>query len=89
MVKSLEDEHSHLKELIELCKALLKRSFGLRSLSLINATAWRYGEPVEILKAIEAYGKLTEIEKKISQANTELVETEGKIQRLKEVETEY
>lgn len=49
----MEDEHSHLKEPVELCKRLLKRRFGLRALSLINATAWRYGEPTEVLKAIK------------------------------------
>jgi len=88
-LKTLQAEHSHLREPIELVKRLLKRRFGLRALSLINATARRYGEPTEVLKAIEAYGKLTEVEQKISQANAELIQTQARIQKLKEVEAEY
>jgi len=88
MVKSLDEQYSHLKEPIEMCKTLLKRRFGLNALSLINLTAWRYGEPTEVMKAIEAYGVLKEIEKKTVQAKAELAEIEGKVQVLKETYTE-
>jgi hypothetical protein len=84
MIKSLDDQYSHLKEPIELCKRLLKRRFGLSALHLINITAWRYGEPTEVMKAIEAYGALKEIEKKTAQAKAELAEIGGKLQVLKE-----
>jgi len=88
MVKSLDEQYSHLKEPIEMCKKLLKRRFGLAALSLINVTAWRYGEPTEVMKAIEAYGALREIEKKTVQAKDELAAIEGKVQVLKETYTE-
>ena len=88
MVKSLDEQYSHLKEPIELCKKLLKRRFGLSALQLINLTAWRYGEPTEVMKAIETYGALREIEKKIAQAKAELAEIEGKVQVLKETYNE-
>ena len=88
MVKSLDEQYSHLKEPIELCKKLLKRRFGLTALQLINLTAWRYGEPTEVMKAIEAYGALKEIEKKTVQAKAELAEIEGKVQVLKETYNE-
>lgn len=88
MVKSLDEQYSHLKEPIELCKKLLKRRFGLSALQLINLTAWRYGEPTEVMKAIEDYGALKEIEKKTVQAKAELAEIEGKIQVLKETYNE-
>ncbi|GAI13329.1 unnamed protein product, partial [marine sediment metagenome] len=38
MVKSLDEQYSHLKEPIEMCKKLLKRKFGLNALYLINLT---------------------------------------------------
>jgi len=88
MVKSLEEEHLHLKEPIEMCKRLLKHKFGLRALSLINATAWRYGEPPEVMKAIEAYGQLKEINKEINQAETQLAEMEAKVQVLNKIYAE-
>lgn len=71
-----------------MCKRLLKRRFSLRALSLINATAWRYGEPTEVLKAIEAYGALKEIKKETDQAKTRLAEIKGEIEVLKETYAE-
>jgi hypothetical protein len=88
MIKSLDEQYSHLKEPIELCKKLLKRRFGLSALQLINITAWRYGEPTEVMKAIEAYGALKEIEKKTAQAKAQLAEIEGKVQVLRETYSE-
>jgi uncharacterized coiled-coil DUF342 family protein len=88
-LKSLDEQYSHLKEPIEICKILLKRKFGLAVLSLINRTAWKYGEPTEVMKAIEGYGQLKEIKKQINQAEADLAEIRGKIQTLKETYTEY
>jgi len=88
-LKKLDEQYSHLKEPIEICKILLKRKFGLAVLSLINRTAWKYGEPTEVMKAIEAYGQLKEIKKQINQAEADLAEIKGKIQTLKETYTEY
>jgi len=89
MVKSLDEQYRLHKEPIEMCKKLLKRRFGLTALSLINATAWRYGEATEVMKAIEAYGALKAIEKEANQAKTTLAELEGTIQMLKEKYSEY
>ena len=71
-----------------MCRKLLQRRFGLAALSLIYATSWRYGTPIEVMKAIEAYGTFKEIEKQIAQARTEWTEIEGKVQVLKETYTE-
>jgi len=88
-VEAMEKKHLHLKSIIEMCEDLSGRKFSLQAITLIRATATKYGEPVDVIKAIEAYGSLKEIEKKISQARTELAETQAKIQRQKEVEAEY
>ncbi|MBA7633440.1 hypothetical protein ES703_41006 [subsurface metagenome] len=87
-IKDLDEQYSHLKEPIELCKRLLKRRFGLQALQLINITAWRYGEPTEVMKAIEAYGALKEIRKEIAQAKTALAEIKGKVEAEKETYAE-
>ncbi|MBA7634474.1 hypothetical protein ES703_42059 [subsurface metagenome] len=89
MAKSLDEQYSHLKEPIEMCKRLLKRKFGLRALYLINRTAWRYGEPTEVMKAIEAYGALKEIKKETDQAKTVLAEIKGKVEVENETYAEY
>ena len=88
-VEATEKKHLHLKSIIEMCEDLLRRKFGLQAITLIRETAMKYGEAVDVMKAIEAHGSLKEIEKKISQARTGLVETQAKIQRQKELEAEY
>ncbi|MBA7569888.1 hypothetical protein ES708_11630 [subsurface metagenome] len=87
-IKNLDEEYSHLREPIELCKKLLKRKFGLSALQLINITAWRYGEPTEVMRAIEAYGALKEIKKETDQAKVRLAEIKGEIGVLKETYAE-
>jgi len=88
-VEATEKKHLYLKSIIEMCEDLLRRKFSLQTITLIRETAMKYGEAVDVMKAIEAHGSLKEIEKKISQARTELVETQAKIQRQKELEAEY
>ncbi|MBA7634658.1 hypothetical protein ES703_42248 [subsurface metagenome] len=88
LVKRLDEEYSHLREPIEICKRLVKRKFGLRALQLINITARRYGEPTEVMKATEAYGALKEIKKETDRAKIALAEIEGKIEVLKETYAE-
>ena len=88
MIKSLDEQYSHLREPIELCKKLLKRKFGLSALQLINITARRYGEPTEVMKAIEAYGTLKEIKKETDQAKAKRAEIKGEIEVLKETYAE-
>lgn len=89
MIKSLGEQYSHLKEPIELCKKLMERRFGLSALQLINVTARRYGEPTEVMKAIEAYGSLEEIKRETGQAKTVLAEVKGKVEAEKETYAEY
>jgi len=79
VIKSLDEEYSHLKEPIELCKRLFKRRFGLTALQLINITVRRHREPTEVMKAIEAYGALREIRKETDQTKTVLAEIKGKV----------
>ncbi len=88
MIKSLDEQYSHLREPIELCKKLLKRRFGLSALQLINITARRYGEPTEVMKAIEVYGALKEIKKETDQAKAKRAEIKGEIEVLKETYAE-
>jgi hypothetical protein len=88
-VEATEKKHLHLKSIIEMCEDLLRRKFSLQTITLIRETAMKYGEAIDVMKAIEAHGSLKEIEKKTSQARTELVETQAKIQRQKELEAEY
>jgi len=88
MVKSLDEQYPHLKEPIELCKTLLKRKFAFGTISVIVAAARRFDNPIEVMKAIEAYGALKGITKETDQAKTALAEIKGEIDVLKETYAE-
>lgn len=89
-LERLEARYSHLKSAIDMCQKLLRdHQFGLDAISTILSTAQRYGEPMEVLKAVEAYGKLEAANKKIEQRELETVKIESKIEQLKKMQTQH
>lgn len=89
MIRNLDNEYAHLKEPIELCKTLLEHKFSLESISLMNAVAERYGEPITVMKVIEIYGSLKAMQQASVQARSELVDIRGKIEIEKETHADY
>lgn len=62
----LETSHSHLKTAIDMCDTLIRKyKFGLDAIATIFSVAKKYGEPLELLKAIEAYGKLQSVQQEL------------------------
>ncbi|GAJ20334.1 unnamed protein product, partial [marine sediment metagenome] len=89
ILKDLEEKHSHLKSAIEMCQKLMQdHKFGLDTITSLLATAKMYGEPIRVLKAIEAYGALREIKKETDQAKTALAEIKEKVEAGKEIYAE-
>ena len=89
ILKDLEEKHSHLKSAIEMCQKLMQdHKFGLDTITSLLATAKMYGEPIRVLKAIEAYGALKEIKKETDQAKTALAEIKEKVEAEKETYAE-
>jgi len=89
-LKELEDKHSHLKSAIEMCQKLLRDyKFGLDAITTILATAKMYGEPTEVLKALEACGKLEAMNEKARQLKLEIVKIEARIEQLKKTQSQY
>lgn len=89
VLKDLEEKHPHLKLAIQMCQKLLQdHQFGLDTITSILATAKMYGEPIRVLKAVEAYDALKEIKKETDQAKNHLAEIKGEIEVLKETYAE-
>jgi len=89
-LENLRAKHSHLKSAIDMCQKLLdEHKFGLDVISTILSTAGRYGEPIEVLRAVEAYGKVVALNEKIEQLKLEVVKIEGKIEQLKKTQSQY
>jgi predicted nucleic acid-binding Zn-ribbon protein len=74
----LETQHAHLRTAISMCQTLIQQyNFGLDAISTIFSVAKKYGEPVAVLKSVEALGSLQFI-------NNELAKQEGKLEGIRE-----
>lgn len=61
-IERLQADHAHIKTGITMCLILITEyNFGLDAISTILSAAKKYGDPVTVFKAIEAYGKLEAI----------------------------
>jgi DNA repair exonuclease SbcCD ATPase subunit len=57
-------KHGHLTSAIKMCETLIADyQFGIDALGTVLGVAKKFGEPVAVLKAIEAYGELIAIKK--------------------------
>lgn len=89
-LKNLEEKHSHLKSAIEMCQKLMQdHKFGLDAITCLLAMAKIYGEPLQVLKAVESYGKLEAMNEKIRQLKLEIVKIEARIEQLKKTQSQY
>jgi chromosome segregation ATPase len=62
-IARLEEQHAHLKTAIEMCDNLIRTyKFGLDAIATIFSVAQKFGEPINVMRAIEAYGKLLSIQ---------------------------
>ncbi|MFC1972014.1 hypothetical protein ACFLVE_01225 [Chloroflexota bacterium] len=78
-ITKLNTKHSHLATAINMCQTLINQyKFGLDAIATTMSLAEKYGDPLTILKTLEAYGKLQAIQQK-------LVTLEGKIAERQEL----
>jgi len=85
-VNKLNAEYCHLETAIEMCQTLISdHKFGLDVISTTLSLAGKYGEPLIVLKSVEAYGKLelmqeelTRLESEITKRKELLAQLEGK-----------
>jgi len=65
-IDKLEAEHAHLKTAITMCQTLLQQyKFGLDAMATILSVAKKYGGAVDVLKGLEAYGKLEALQQEL------------------------
>ena len=62
-IAKVEEQYAHLKTTIKMCDSLIVNyKFGLDAIATIFSLAQKFGEPINVLKAIEAYGRLLSIQ---------------------------
>ena len=64
----LVSDYAHLAQVTAICEKLLQVGFSVSAIQQIHDIASKYGEPIEILRAIDAYGKLHDLETDIQNA---------------------
>ena len=64
----LDSNYAHLAQVTAICEKLLQVGFSVSAIQQIHDVASKYGEPIEILRAIDAYGKLHDLETDIQNA---------------------
>ncbi len=58
-IQKLQLKHAHIQTAVNMCEKLIgEYDFGLDAVSTVLSTAKTYGDPITVLKAVEAYSKL-------------------------------
>ena len=82
-LKKAEADHAHLQTIIAMCDTLLyKLKFSIPAVTEIYEVARRYGEPLEVLKAIGRYGELKALEAEIEKLTARRSELEARVREL-------
>lgn len=91
-VAKLQTDYAHLKTGVTMCQTMIKEyNLGLDAIGTILSTAKKYGEPIEVLKALECYGKLKVLQQelarlkgRVTERKALLAQIEGKYQEMLE-----
>jgi predicted nucleic acid-binding Zn-ribbon protein len=83
-LREKEAEHAHLQTILHMCSTLLYDfKYSVDAIRELHEMARRYGEPVEVFKAVGRYGELKKIEEDIENLSKNKIELETKIRELK------
>jgi len=82
-LRRVEADYAHLQTIISMCDTLLyKLKFSIPAITEVYETAKKYGEPIEVLKAVGRYGELKTIESEIEKLSVKKSELESRVREL-------
>jgi len=82
-VKKLNADYAHLQTVISICdKLLYEYRFSISAIETLYRVAKTYGEPIEVLKALEKFGELKKIESEVENLLKRREELESRIKEL-------
>ena len=74
-ISKLETQYAHLKTATIMCDNLIQQyKFGLDAITTIFSVAKNYGEPLDVLKSIEVYGKLQALQQELGKLKGNVAE---------------
>ena len=82
-LKKAKADYAHLQTVIGMCDTLLhKLRFSIPAITEIYEVAKKYGEPIEVMKAIRRYGELKAIEGEVEKLTAKKSELESRVKEL-------
>jgi len=76
-------QHGHLKTAVSMCQTLIEQhQFGVDAISTVFSIAQKFGEPLSVLKSVEAYGGLQDLQKALTQLQGKVAESEELLAQL-------
>jgi DNA repair exonuclease SbcCD ATPase subunit len=82
-LKKVKADYAYLQTVIGMCDTLLhKLNFSIPAITEVYEVAKKYGEPIEVLKAIGKYGELKAIEGEVERLTTKKNELELRVKEL-------
>lgn len=71
-LKTIQIEHAHLQSVVSLCDELLyKHGFSTPSITALFKVAKKFGQPVDVLDAVQRFGDLKAIEAEVERLTAE------------------
>lgn len=80
----LDADYVHLAKITAICDKLLQMGFSIPAIQQIHDAATKYGEPLEVLKAIDGYGRLHEIQAELADASLTRNSLKAQVSELQE-----
>jgi predicted nucleic acid-binding Zn-ribbon protein len=82
-LKENQAKHAHLQTILHMSNALLYEfHYSLDAIRELHDMAKRYGEPVEVFKAVDKYGELRKLEAEIANLSKKKSELDTKIREM-------
>ena len=81
--KEIKEKRAHLQATLDMCDTLLNRfNYSVIAIQELHEIAKKYGEPIEMIKAIESYGELRNIEAEIEDLARRKIELESGVKEM-------
>jgi len=79
----LETKHSHMITAVDMCETLIyKYKLGMDAIALLLSLAGKYGEAVEVLRAMETYENITAMKQELAKLEGKVSETKNLLAKL-------
>ncbi len=82
-LSQLETKHNHMITAVDMCETLIhKYKLGMDAIALLLSLAGKYGEAIEVLRAMEAYENIIAMKQELTKLEGKVYETQNLLAKL-------